>query len=46
MDKTAEDLLIDKIKELQLEFKENKYMTELILKYEIEKYFKNVYLKS
>ncbi|MCI2923939.1 hypothetical protein FH136_10180 [Staphylococcus hominis] len=46
MKKTAEDLLIDKIKELQLEFKENKYMTELILKYEIEKYFKNVYLKS
>ncbi|MCI2924763.1 MULTISPECIES: hypothetical protein [Staphylococcus] len=46
MDKTAEDLLIDKIKELQLEFKENKYMTELIMKYEIEKYFKNVYLKS
>ncbi|MBF0770249.1 hypothetical protein ACN9UU_06460 [Staphylococcus caprae] len=46
MDKTAEDLLIDKIKELQLEFKENKYMTELIMKYEIEKYFKDVYLKS
>nr|WP_153907028.1 hypothetical protein [Staphylococcus capitis] len=46
MDKTEEDLLIDKIKELQLEFKENKYMTELIMKYEIEKYFKDVYLKS
>lgn len=46
MDKTAEDLLIDKIKELQLEFKENKYMTELIMKYEIENTSKDVYLKS
>lgn len=35
MGETAEDLLVDKIKELQLEFKENKYMTELIIKYEI-----------
>lgn len=46
MEKTAEYLLIDKIKELQLEFKENKYMTKLIMKYEIEKYFNDVYLKS
>ncbi|MCD8921653.1 hypothetical protein K2V69_13320 [Staphylococcus gallinarum] len=45
MHKTPEDLLIDKIKELQKDFKNNKYMTELILKYEIDKYFKNVYLK-
>ncbi|MEX5914547.1 hypothetical protein AB6G74_09630 [Staphylococcus ureilyticus] len=46
MNKSAEDLLIDKIKELQLEFKNNKYMTDLIMKYEIEKYFKEVYLRS
>lgn len=46
MAKTPEDLLVDKIRELQKEFETNQYMSELILKYEIDKYFKDVYLKS
>lgn len=46
MSKTKEDLLIDKIKELQEEYKNNPLMNKLILEFEITKYFEEVYKKG
>ncbi|MBF0793765.1 hypothetical protein [Mammaliicoccus lentus] len=46
MRKTKEDLLIDKIKELQEEYENNPLMTKLILEFEITKYFEEVYKKG
>ncbi|MGS0667722.1 hypothetical protein ACU40O_09965 [Staphylococcus arlettae] len=45
MSKTKEDLLIDKIKELQNEYENSQYMTKTNLEYQIYNYFNDVYLK-